>query len=98
MSNFRLGVICGGPSGERGISLNSARSVMDHLWEIDVVLYYMNPKLEVFLLDPQQVYSNTPEDFDFKLHDTKNCMNQKKAILLCLVNETYMVMVTHIKK
>ncbi|MCP8352546.1 hypothetical protein [Candidatus Synchoanobacter obligatus] len=78
MSNFRLGVICGGPSGERGISLNSARSVMDHLWEIDVVLYYMNPKLEVFLLDPQQVYSNTPEDFDFKLHDTQTSMTQKQ--------------------
>lgn len=27
----RVGVICGGPSAERGISLNSARSVLDHL-------------------------------------------------------------------
>lgn len=28
---LRVGVICGGPSAERGISLNSARSVLDHL-------------------------------------------------------------------
>lgn len=28
---LRVGVICGGPSQERGISLNSARSVVEHL-------------------------------------------------------------------
>ncbi|MCI48179.1 D-alanine-D-alanine ligase, partial [Trifolium medium] len=28
---LRVGLICGGPSAERGISLNSARSVLDHL-------------------------------------------------------------------
>lgn len=28
---LRVGVICGGPSAERGISLNSARSVIDHI-------------------------------------------------------------------
>lgn len=28
---LRVGVICGGPSAERGISLNSARSVLDHI-------------------------------------------------------------------
>jgi hypothetical protein len=28
---LRVAVICGGPSAERGISLNSARSVLDHL-------------------------------------------------------------------
>jgi D-alanine-D-alanine ligase-like ATP-grasp enzyme len=29
---MRVRVICGGPSAERGISLNSARSVTDHLY------------------------------------------------------------------
>lgn len=29
--NLRVGLICGGPSAERGISLNSARSVLDHI-------------------------------------------------------------------
>ena len=28
---LRVALICGGPSQERGISLNSARSVLDHL-------------------------------------------------------------------
>jgi hypothetical protein len=28
---LRVGLICGGPSGERGVSLNSARSVLDHI-------------------------------------------------------------------
>lgn len=28
---LRIGLICGGPSAERGISLNSARSVLDHI-------------------------------------------------------------------
>lgn len=28
---LRVGIICGGPSAERGISLNSARSVLDHI-------------------------------------------------------------------
>lgn len=28
---LRVGVVCGGPSAERGISLNSARSVIDHI-------------------------------------------------------------------
>ena len=28
---IRVAIVCGGPSGERGISLNSARSVVDHL-------------------------------------------------------------------
>lgn len=28
---LQVGVICGGPSAERGISLNSARSVLDHI-------------------------------------------------------------------
>ena len=28
---LRVGLICGGPSAESGISLNSARSVLDHI-------------------------------------------------------------------
>ena len=39
--DFQLGIICGGPSGERGISLNSARSVLDHLGHLDIYVYYV---------------------------------------------------------
>jgi hypothetical protein len=28
---LKVGLVCGGPSAERGISLNSARSVLDHI-------------------------------------------------------------------
>lgn len=36
---LRVGLICGGPSQERGISLNSARSVLDHIQVIFMLMY-----------------------------------------------------------
>lgn len=49
---LKVGLICGGPSSERGISLNSARSVLDHIQVIRVRMYvwyglhcYMKMKL-----------------------------------------------------
>lgn len=70
MTTFKLAIICGGPSLERGISLNSARSVMDHLWHLDIQIFYVSPSLRYYALSPNQLYSNTPEDFDFKIHQT----------------------------
>ncbi|XP_062002738.1 uncharacterized protein LOC133720454 isoform X2 [Rosa rugosa] len=66
---LRVGVICGGPSAERGISLNSARSVIDHIQgeDLHVSCYYIDSELNAFAISPAQVYSNTPADFDFKL-------------------------------
>lgn len=70
--NFRLALICGGPSQERGISLNSARSVMDHLASpfIKVIPIYVDWQKQFYQLSPAQLYSNTPADFDFKLSQT----------------------------
>ncbi len=67
---FKLAIICGGPSLERGISLNSARSLMDHLSDRDMVIYafYVDRNLNFYQLHTSQLYSNTPSDFDFKLH------------------------------
>jgi len=67
-----VSILCGGPSLERGISLNSARSIMDHLQSEQVAIQpiYFNQKREAFLLSPAQLYSNTPADFDFKLAQT----------------------------
>ena len=66
---MRIAVICGGPSAERGISLNSARSVLDHLsglgWRI--APFYVDTAKNFYRLSPAQLYSNTPGDFDFKL-------------------------------
>ncbi|XP_034694013.1 D-alanine--D-alanine ligase isoform X2 [Vitis riparia] len=66
---LRVGVICGGPSAERGISLNSARSVIDHIQGDDLLVscYYIDCNLNAYAISPAQVYSNTPTDFDFKL-------------------------------
>lgn len=66
---LRVGIICGGPSAERGISLNSARSVLDHIQGDDLLVscYYIDYNLKAYAISSAQVYSNTPADFDFKL-------------------------------
>ncbi|KAL8141033.1 hypothetical protein V2J09_007054 [Rumex salicifolius] len=66
---FRVGLVCGGPSVERGISLNSARSVLDHIQGDDFIVscYYIDAELNAYAISSAQVYSNTPADFDFKL-------------------------------
>uniref|UniRef100_A0A2P2MLK6 D-alanineD-alanine ligase n=1 Tax=Rhizophora mucronata TaxID=61149 RepID=A0A2P2MLK6_RHIMU len=66
---LRVGLICGGPSAERGISLNSARSVLDHIQgdDMHVSCYYIDCDLNAYAISSAQVYSNTPADFDFKL-------------------------------
>ncbi len=64
-----VAILCGGPSLERGISLNSARSAMDHLGSlgVDIIPIYFNEKKKPFRISTGQLYSNTPSDFDFKL-------------------------------
>lgn len=66
---LRVALICGGPSAERGISLNSARSVLDHIQaeDLSVSCYYIDCQLNAYAISPAQMYSNTPADFDFKL-------------------------------
>ena len=65
----KLAIFCGGLSLERGISLNSARSFIDHTKALDVAvsIIYLNPQGLYYLLSEEQLYSNTPSDFDFKL-------------------------------
>ncbi|MCL7023324.1 hypothetical protein MKW94_028513 [Papaver nudicaule] len=66
---LKVGIICGGPSAERGISLNSARSVLDHIQgdDLHVSCYYIDTNLNAYAISTAQMYSNTPADFDFKL-------------------------------
>src|SRR5690606_1025746 len=59
----------GGPSNERGISINSARSLCDHLdneW-IEPRLIYISPDGIAYRASRRILYQNTPEDFDFRL-------------------------------
>jgi D-alanine--D-alanine ligase len=79
---LKLAIICGGPSLERGISLNSARSFLDHtsLFEIELTVLYMNSKSQYYLITPSQLYSNTPSDFDFKLAQTSTFLDETALI------------------
>ncbi|WP_432984301.1 hypothetical protein [Dactylosporangium sp. CA-233914] len=65
-----VALLLGGPSEERGISLNSARSVADHL-EHDVVelkeIIFFDRQLRPYSIPRGLLYCNTPSDFDFKL-------------------------------
>jgi len=67
---LKVALLCGGPSLERGISLNSARSVCDHLQseEIEILPIYFDQYRNAYRISRSQLYSNTPSDFDFKLH------------------------------
>jgi D-alanine--D-alanine ligase len=69
---FKITILCGGPSLERGISLNSARSVCDHLYsdQIDIIPIYFDHRKRPYQISRAQLYSNTPSDFDFKLSTT----------------------------
>ena len=68
-NTVNIAILCGGPSLERGISLNSARSVMDHLGSlgVEIVSIYFNEQKKPFRISTGALYSNTPSDFDFKL-------------------------------
>ncbi len=82
---MKIALICGGPSMERGISLNSARSVLNHLEGdgIEIVPVYFDYKKRPYHLLTSQLYSNTPSDFDFKLRETAKALSQTalKALL-----------------
>ena len=78
----KIALICGGPSRERGISLNSARSVMDHLstFNVEITPFYVDKMLNFHQISTNNLYSNTPSDFDFMLQDHKQILNQDHLI------------------
>src|SRR3990167_7500756 len=78
----RVALLCGGPSLERGISLNSARSVMDHLGSlgVNIVPIYFNEQKKPYKISTAQLYSNTPSDFDFKLKKTGKELTESNLI------------------
>lgn len=84
IAKLKIGLICGGSSLERGISLNSARSVMDHLEseQVEIVPIYFDSKRKPYKVSKAQLYSNTPSDFDFKLQQTATPLNEKTLVSL----------------
>ncbi len=79
---FSIALLCGGPSPERGISLNSARSVCDHVHsdKIDITPIYFDFKKRAYQISRPQLYSSTPSDFDFKLHQTAVPLSERALI------------------
>jgi D-alanine--D-alanine ligase len=77
-----VAVLCGGPSLERGISLNSARSILDHLGSlgVEIVPIYFNEKKQPYKISTAQLYSNTPNDFDFKLGGAGKMLSESGLI------------------
>ncbi|QQR84228.1 hypothetical protein IPJ72_03525 [Candidatus Peregrinibacteria bacterium] len=78
-NRLKIALLCGGPSLERGISLNSARSVADHLESenIEILPIYFDHKRRPYAIERGQLYSNTPSDFDFKLKSTSKPLTEK---------------------
>src|SRR3989344_7551328 len=76
-SKISIAILCGGPSLERGISLNSARSILDHLGSlgVDIISIYFNEQKKPYKISTAQLYSNTPSDFDFKLGGAKKALS-----------------------
>ena len=66
---MKIALLTGGPSLECGISLNSARSVLDHLGSdnIEIIPIYFDYKKRAYKISKAQLYSNNPSDFNFKL-------------------------------
>src|SRR3989344_8003272 len=71
-NTVKVAILCGGPSLERGISLNSARTILDHLGNqgVEIIPIYYNEQKKPYKISTAQLYSNTPSDFDFKLGGT----------------------------
>ncbi len=80
MKNIKLALLFGGPSPERGISLNSARTVCDHLEGdgIEIVPIYFDLKARAFAIGREWLYCNTPADFDFKLEKAAKPLSAEK--------------------
>lgn len=96
MKPFRLALLFGGPSQERGISLNSARSVLDHLSaeDVELVPVFYDWEAKPYQIDPRHLYSNTPADFDFKLHDIGKPLNDEDW-LSCMRSVDFILPVIH---
>lgn len=81
---IKVAVLCGGPSLERGISLNSARSILDHLGsqDVEIIPIYFNEQKIPYKISTAQLYSNTPSDFDFKLGGDKKALSEQVLVRL----------------
>ncbi len=80
LKKLNVALLFGGPSRERGISLNSARSCLDHLQPLPLhlSLFYLHPTGRFYQLSSTELYSNTPADFDFKLAGQRQGLTEEE--------------------
>lgn len=81
---MKIALLTGGPSLERGISLNSARSVLDHLGgpNIEIIPIYFDQKKRAYKISCAELYSNNPSDFDFKLAQNSSPLSEQSLVKL----------------
>jgi D-alanine--D-alanine ligase len=80
---LEIALLLGGPSEERGISLNSARSVADHITGDGVNLrevIYFDRRENAYSISRALLYSNTPSDFDFKLSGSARALTRAELL------------------
>jgi len=79
---MKIAIICGGPGAERGISINSARSMLDHLQSdtVKITPFYFDVYMNAYVLSSSQLYSNTPSDFDFKLKNSAQKISREEFV------------------
>lgn len=80
---LEIALLLGGPSEERGISLNSARSVADHIAGDGVNLrevIYFDRRENAYAISRALLYSNTPSDFDFKLSGSARALTRAELL------------------
>ena len=80
---FNLVLICGGPSLERGISLNSVRSFYDNIGKsdkINIKVIFIDLHLNKYFVDETFLYSNTTSDFDFKLANECEKLSEEEFV------------------
>ncbi|MCP3680761.1 MAG: hypothetical protein GY782_11110 [Gammaproteobacteria bacterium] len=79
---MKIALLCGGPSLERGISLNSARSVLDHLAGDDITIspIYFDEQCAAYPISTSTLYCNTPADFDFKLRHQQRPLDEATLV------------------
>ncbi|MDE6579377.1 MAG: hypothetical protein K2K41_02470, partial [Ruminiclostridium sp.] len=92
---MKLALICGGPSKERDISLNSVRSVFDHLRtmpNIEVQVLFMDKNFFKYRIDERFLYSNTASDFEFMLSENEKIDESTYLKILKSVDLVFPVM------
>ncbi|MBD3300722.1 MAG: hypothetical protein GF347_05215 [Candidatus Moranbacteria bacterium] len=79
---IKIVLLCGGPSPERSISLNSTRSILDNLdkkiFKISIIYFDLNKN--PYQIDSSEIYSNTVSDFEFKIDQIGHKLSKNQLI------------------